>query len=95
MKVEPRATVISFEDADFGNMRIQTIKTSTVFQELIANGTELTTVADVLAAPREPNVAMSSAGAKIFSATPSAYQMNQATAIYHAMLDQFEKANSA
>jgi len=51
--IEPRARVVSFEDADFGDMRIQVIKASTVFPELLADGTELTTVADVLAALRE------------------------------------------
>jgi len=56
--IEPRARVVSFEDADFGDMRIQVIKASTAFPELLANGTELTTVADVLAALRQPSEAM-------------------------------------
>lgn len=79
--IEPRARVVSFEDADFGDMRIQVIKASTAFPELLADGTELTTVADVLAALRQPSEAMIDA---------ADFQMS-AKGIFLAMLDQFER----
>jgi len=96
--IEPRARVVSFEDADFGDMRIQVIKASTAFPELLANGTELTTVADVLAALRQPSEAMRLAG---YLAIQEHYRADggwcglkaaqeQMTLTWNAMLDQFE-----
>jgi len=92
--IEPRARVVSFEDADFGDMRIQVIKASTAFPELLADGTELTTVADVLAALREVTLAMQRAGddcAHELANHPKG--MWYWSAIFLAMLDQFEKDN--
>jgi len=83
--IEPRARVVSFEDADFGDMRIQVIKASTAFPELLADGTELTTVADVLAALREPSEAMVEAGDKKYEGTLIVEEA------FIAMLDQFER----
>ena len=82
--IEPRARVVSFEDADFGDMRIQVIKASTAFDELLANGTRLTTVADVLAALRQPSEAMIAAGDKKYEGTLIVEEA------FLAMLDQFE-----
>ena len=82
--IEPRARVVSFEDADFGDMRIQVIKASTAFPELLSNGTELTTVADVLAALRQPSAAMIEAGDKQYEGTLIVEEA------FLAMLDQFE-----
>lgn len=83
--IEPRARVVSFEDADFGDMRIQVIKASTAFPELLADGTELTTVADVLAALRQPSEAMLDAGR---DALTNDWPTKD---IFFAMLDQFER----
>jgi len=85
--IEPRARVVSFEDADFGDMRIQVIKASTAFPELLADGTELTTVADVLAALREPSEAMVRAA---YADQPDAINAGFSQA-FRAMLDQFER----
>jgi len=84
--IEPRARVVSFEDADFGDMRIQVIKASTAFPELLSNGTELTTVSDVLAALREPSEAMLTNAREV-----TGVSSNTAHHIFLTMLDQFEK----
>jgi hypothetical protein len=89
--IEPRARVVSFEDADFGDMRIQVIKASTAFPELLADGTELTTVADVLAALREPSEAMIASGFAAAQDKGYVLTTNVTAAIFLAMLDQFER----
>lgn len=93
--IEPRARVVSFEDADFGDMRIQVIKASTAFPELLADGTELTTVADVLAALRQPSQAMIDAAANAQFRTTYSHPYDQvkdaSRACFLAMLDQFER----
>lgn len=90
--IEPRARVVSFEDADFGDMRIQVIKASTAFPELLADGTELTTVADVLAAMRQPSQAMIEAAIGTATECDACIRPQYSVdALWNAMLDQFER----